>query len=224
MKLIIKFLAFSVPTFGFQHRFGVPIDSTMTPVLQRKYDKGFRHYSSIFSTSGNNLETFSREASEMKVKEIQVELRDRGVSYYCFDKESLVKRLRDARDGKVTGKEQRKQQGAESPPETDSSKSSSTSVFDRRAVMSELRKLRVSELRTRLGERGIRWSNMIEKEDLVVALAKDMEASANFSISGSLTPGKVTDVTADQLSAELDSDIEASTPLILDGEYSRIPS
>ena len=57
----------------------------------------------------------------------------------------------------------------------------------------ELRKLRVKELQAELGKRNIRWQSFLEKEELVVALSEALEAAANFSGSGAMTPGLVAD-------------------------------
>lgn len=166
----------------------------------------------------------------MRLSEIQSELKERGVSYEdCFDRESLTKRLLDARDGKtvVNSREERSEERCtpvtegEKPSSTtraadDSPKPSAASSldFDREAVLTDLRSLRVNELRSRLGSRNIRWAGMLEKEDLVKALADAMELSSNFSLSGSLTPGEVGDISGDILAEELGG--AAGVPLLLD--------
>lgn len=99
-------------------------------------------------------------------------------------------------------------------PETAAAAAPPRVEFDRDAVVSELRSLHASELRSRLGQRNVRWGGMIEKEDLVQALADAMERSSNFSLSGSLSPGEVGDIDEDVLAAELAG--EAGTPLLLD--------
>merc|ERR1712157_27020 len=86
--------------------------------------------------------------------------------------------------------------------------------FDREVVHKELRSLRVAELRTQLASRNIRWGNMVEKEELVQALLNAMEEAHNFSSSGALTPGKVGDLTDQELRKQLDS--TSNTPLLLD--------
>jgi hypothetical protein len=68
-----------------------------------------------------------------------------------------------------------------------------------------------------LGEQGIRWSNMIEKEDLVTALALRKIETETFSITQSLIPGKVNEVNGDTLSLELEKSSAPIPPLLLDG-------
>jgi len=172
----------------------------------------------------------------MKVKDITQELKNRGVEFSdCFDKESLLKRLKEARDGTYQPKTSSKAktedttQKAEYQPEstigrqqaeskeiseTDDFPFNTGKPFDKATATEYLRKLKVAELRAQLGKRGIRWSNMIDKEDLVRALVKDMEDAANFSVSGELCPGRVTDIDDKTLEKELGG--TAKTPLILD--------
>uniref|UniRef100_A0A7S4T607 Thioredoxin domain-containing protein n=1 Tax=Ditylum brightwellii TaxID=49249 RepID=A0A7S4T607_9STRA len=175
------------------------------------------------------------DPAEMKLRDIKDELREMGVSYAdCFDRESLVSRLTEARNGETATTKATDSGSTENPSKTtDTKKEPSSSTpndipeheeastktapkkeFDRNAAFSELRSLRVSELRSRLASRQIRWANMIEKEDLVQALVSAMEKSSQFSLSGALTPGEATDITGDILTAELSGD--AGTPLLLD--------
>lgn len=187
-------------------------------------------------------DTDAEDLSEMRLGEMKAELKERGVSFAdCFDRESLTRRLVDARDGKVAPAPAAPKEtaptavaeeevspkktevtetettvgGAEAPSSpTPSSKSSSAEPFDREAVVADLRTLRVAELRTRLSARGIRWATMIDKDDLVRALADALEAGADFSPSGALRPGEVTDIDDEVLSVELGGG--AGTPLLLD--------
>eukprot|EP00566_Odontella_aurita_P014816 CAMPEP_0113588942 /NCGR_PEP_ID=MMETSP0015_2-20120614/35809_1 /TAXON_ID=2838 /ORGANISM="Odontella" /LENGTH=340 /DNA_ID=CAMNT_0000494899 /DNA_START=4 /DNA_END=1026 /DNA_ORIENTATION=+ /assembly_acc=CAM_ASM_000160 len=194
----------------------------------------------LLSTASPSTSEAESEAeadpSEMRLSEMKAELKERGVSFAdCFDRESLTKRLVDARDGTAPGATEPKpaadeeataatndSSGAETvsdgestapPPDSDTSPPPSSS-FDREAVLSELRSLRVAELRTRLSALGIRWATMIDKDDLVRALADAMEEGANFSTSGALRPGEVADITDGELSLEVGGG--ASTPLLLD--------
>lgn len=179
--------------------------------------------------------------SDMRLREIQSELRDQWrVSYEdCFDRDSLTKRLLDARSGIVVGaavapaSEEEADAVVVDPSSTattsasasnsspkDTDVSSSSSPFDRQATLIELRSLRVKELRTRLSERNVRWGDFVEKEDLVRALADVMERASHFSRSGALSPGKVADVSGEVLAAELgesgDGGDDAKTPLLVD--------
>lgn len=168
------------------------------------------------------------DPSTMRLGEIQAELKQRNISYAdCFDKESLVKRLKDARDGSVKPSVKEAKKTEESASSSDngakkegadgtSSTSARSSTFDRDAVLTELRSLRVKELRTKLSERNMRWAGLLEKEDLVRALADAMERAKHFSPSGALEPGKVTDIDDDQLEVEINRAEDAGTPLLLD--------
>ena len=171
-----------------------------------------------------SAESLGEEAdpAAMKLAEIQTELKARGVSYLdCFDRESLTKRLVESRNQNVADEEDEKSVardtsvgGAQESSPKDNATSGAT--FDREAVHSEMRSLRVAELRTRLAERSIRWAGLLEKEDLVVTLVDAMEKAANFSPSGALEPGRVADITDDQLEAEIERAGDIGTPLLLD--------
>lgn len=165
------------------------------------------------------------DPSTMRLSEIQAELKQRKISYSdCFDKESLVKRLKDARDGlvKASGEEESAPPADDAQTKDDASESTATTTstntrtFDRDAVLEELRSLRVKELRTKLSERNIRWAGLLEKEDLVRALVDAMERASNFSPSGALEPGSVADINDDQLEAEINRAKDVGTPLLLD--------
>ena len=165
------------------------------------------------------------DPSTMRLGEIQAELKQRKISYSdCFDKESLVKRLKDVRDGlvKASGEEESASPADDAQTKDDASASTATTTstntrtFERDAVLEELRSLRVKELRTKLSERNIRWAGLLEKEDLVRALADAMERASNFSPSGALEPGSVADINDDQLEAEINRAKDVGTPLLLD--------
>lgn len=73
--------------------------------------------------------------------------------------------------------------------------------------------LRVKELQAELGRRNIRWQTFLEKEELVVALSQALEAEKDFSASKAMTPGKVAELTAEQVELEIQ---QGSTPFLLD--------
>jgi thiol-disulfide isomerase/thioredoxin len=159
------------------------------------------------------------DLSQLKLREIQAELKERGVAYAdCFDRDSLTRRLLDARAGKVKGTMgdavKDTPTASQPSPQQSAATSQSTTSFDRDKTLAELRGMRVSELRTECAKRKIRWANMIDKEDLVQALLKAREASASFSASGALTPGKVGELTDKDLEKELST--PSKTPLLLD--------
>lgn len=158
----------------------------------------------------------------MRVKELQVELKGANVDYSdCFDKESLVQRLADFRNGKIQPKLEEKTtstatttSSTATPPKSAPATKSSKQPFVKENKLQELRSMKVRELREECAKRRIRWAQFVEKEELVQALIESMERSADFSVSGVMMPGEVTDLTAEQLEAELSQPSEA--PLLLD--------
>jgi len=170
------------------------------------------------------------DVTSMRVKEIQAELKDRNVSYAdCFDKESLAKRLHEARENPaVTSSTKQKSEEDDNADSVSSSEKASKAEaaaptssnetkkkdFDRDGKLSDLRAMRVRELREECAKRNIRWAQFVEKEDLIQALIVAIENSADFSVSGAMEPGKVTELTGEQLEQELSQPSEA--PLLLD--------
>ena len=178
--------------------------------------------------------------NDMRLSEIKTELTEMNISYAdCFDKESLVKRLVEARDGSVAPSTQAMKTSTKDTAETEIVPPPSTSAgeqqrtatketpeakvndtppigptikdsneeFDRESTLTELRSLRVKELKENLSKLKVRWGTMIEKEEMVQALCSAMEErfnqSKNFSRSGELVPGTVTDVEESTLIKEL---------------------
>jgi thioredoxin len=155
------------------------------------------------------------DPSTMKIKEIKDELTEMNISFAgCFDKESLMERLKDARSGKVMGAQTstNTQNAKESQPPAP--RSTHQSSFDREKVLMDLRSKTIKELRTMCAQAGIRWATMIEKEDYVKALLAKEEERGDFSPSGKLTPGKVGNISQDDVEKELQG--RADTPLLLD--------
>jgi thioredoxin len=156
----------------------------------------------------------------MRVKEIQNELKQRNVSYSdCFDKESLVKRLKEARNGTAKSQDENKDSIETEEKDTNFNSqpepsSGSKKAFDRDAKLQELRSMRIRELKEECGRRRIRWAQFVEKEDFVQALIKAIQSAADFSVSGVMQPGEVTDLSGDQLEQELSQSSDA--PLLLD--------
>lgn len=163
------------------------------------------------------------ESRSMTVKQIKAELLEMGISFQdCFDKESLFQRLQDARLSGHHPKQMRpKEEETVSSGELKDDTAGGESTMNHRLshIKEQYRKLRVSELRSMLGEQGIRWSNMIEKEDLVTALALRKMETETFSITQSLIPGKVNEVNGDTLSLELEKPSTPVPPLLLDGTF-----
>lgn len=153
--------------------------------------------------------------NDMRLREIQTELKERNVSYAdCFDRESLVKRLVEARENHPVVVDNNDDDDNAMAMD-DATTMTNGSEFDKEATLAELRELRVKVLKEKLSEYKVRWGTMIEKEEMVQALCNAMEQryiqSKNFSRSGSLIPGEVTDVTESVLLEEmgwLESDVQ----------------
>lgn len=220
------------------HSFTIaPSQQGFGPIAPAKWYRPHRHQrtTGIYSSVPDQEATTEVPISSLRVKEIQAALKELQVGYSdCFDKESLVKRLQGARENppvvntKPTASENDSSSETKTKTTTSEGSSSSSSAdtstataqkttktdFDTDAKLAELRAMRVRELREACAKRQIRWGQFIEKEDLVQALIKSMEASADFSLSGGMTPGEVTDLTGEQLEQELSQRSEA--PLLLD--------
>lgn len=193
----------------------------------------YRSYSSnLFSSASSSVEDERLPSpSDMKLREIQSELKDRKVSFGdCFDRDSLTKRLIEAResnpivanssdtsideqsinsagDSTTENAAQRSAEATTKGAGSSNDAQSPSSEFDRQSTLASLRPLKIKDLRTQLSQNNVRWGTMIEKEELVQALCNVMEekflASRNFSRSGEILPGKVTDVDEKVLLNEL---------------------
>jgi thioredoxin 1 len=175
------------------------------------------------SSSERNSDITVKDIQSMRLAEITAELSARGVSYAdCFDRESLAKRLTQARE-KIQQDEKPSIRAttSDSPssphnedevlldgsPHTQATKTIPIEVLD------DLRSKKVRELREECSKRQIRWGSFIEKEELVQAIWRDMQAGLSFSASGIIRPGKVAVLTGEQLDQELAT---GDTPLLLD--------
>lgn len=159
----------------------------------------------------------------MRLAEITAELRARGVSYAdCFDRESLAKRLTQARET-IQEHEKPSTQATTSDSPSSSENEDATlpdctpHIPETKTIPSEvlddIRSKKVRELREECAKRQIRWGSFVEKEDLVQAIWRDMLAGLSFSASGIIRPGKVAVLTGEQLDQELAT---GDTPLLLD--------
>jgi thiol-disulfide isomerase/thioredoxin len=188
---------------------------------QQSYNHPLIVANSVTDESAN--EVTLTNPNEMRLREIQTELKERNVSYAdCFDRESLVKRLIDARENHPAVVTPSQPMESSQAPDTDdvTAKDDATTItagseFDKEATIAELRELRVKVLKEKLSEYKVRWGTMIEKEEMVQALCNAMKQrfiqSKNFSRSGSIIPGEVTDVTESVLLEEmgwLESDVQ----------------
>jgi thioredoxin 1 len=137
---------------------------------------------------------YSNDIGSLRTNEIQKELNLRGISYQdCYNKEGLIQRLVDAIDVAVT-----------------------TSVIpeeEENEEIEELRAMSVRDLREECNKRLIRWGTFRDQEELVQAIWKDMRGSLTFSVSGAIQPGKVAQLTGEQLDQEV---ANSGTPILLD--------
>lgn len=173
-----------------------------------------------FTPQGNSrrwihpLLLLSSELRSLSVNEIRTELKDRGVSFSdCFDKESLVLRLKEARENENKNKDDDsvpEVKAATPVPKTDDSLETKQIRED---LLAKLRSMKVRDLRAELALRNVRWSGILEKEDLVQTLLKARMREADFSVTGVISPGQVGDVTGEQLELEL---TQTESPLLLD--------
>eukprot|EP00956_Cyclotella_meneghiniana_P041502 scaffold229275_cov75-Cyclotella_meneghiniana.AAC.2 len=174
----------------------------------------------------------------MRLREIQSELKQRKVTYDdCFDRESLVKRLLEAREQhpiqvaeEVESQTEAMDSSPSDIPERHKVQTPSNELlqsFDREATLLKLRGERIKSLREQLSHYNVRWGNMIEKDELVKALCDAMEdrfaRSQSFSRSGEVIAGEVCDSNEDALLKELgwlESDLSrgAITPVPKDSK------
>lgn len=173
--------------------------------------------------------TLVPDPSSMSVKEIKQELKSMEISFSdCFDKDSLIERLKDARNGNISSASSGRvasvsKDGKSGPSSTTTSSSAAASsgvAFHREAVAADLRTKTVRQLRTLCAQSNIRWANLIEKEELVQALVQYQEECLKFSRSGKIMPGKVAQIDDDILTKELTPRAESVgttiPPLLLD--------
>lgn len=161
----------------------------------------------------------------MRLSEIKAELKERKVDFSdCFDKESMVAKLADARannidnsKGGTEDSDDDNDDGSDGSDDgSDDEESSATTgpkPFDREAALEELQGMRVRELREELGQRRISRAGLFEKEDLVRALVEARAVASVFSGTGLLTPGEVSDLGESDVQKEID---HPGGPMLLD--------
>lgn len=181
--------------------------------------------------------------ASMRISEIRAQLDELNIDYKdCFDKESLVQRLQDARAGKVVGgggEVEKASDKTNTPTSTEpaattsAEPSTTTTVSDRIRTkdynddenIDNVSTMSVKELRQELSRYNIRWAGLLEKSDLIRAVQQARNAAAHFSVTGLLRPGQVTSLTAEQVQAEIAAPQGSSsssssslppTPLLLD--------
>ena len=163
-----------------------------------------------------------QDPATMKIKDIQAELKNKGVSYVdCFDRTSIVQRLLEARRQTTTTT------SSQPPPSTTRYSEASTNQNkdslkgpEEDEILARLRLLSVKELRTECSKYNIRWGQMIEKEDLIQALLQHHRTMANqvYSLSGNIVPKQVADISGDVLQQELKPGKNVP-PLLLDVRF-----
>mmetsp|Transcript_15519 Transcript_15519/g.20207 ORF Transcript_15519/g.20207 Transcript_15519/m.20207 type:complete len:282 (+) Transcript_15519:100-945(+) len=159
----------------------------------------------------------SASEQPLSVKKIREELKNRGVSFAdCFDKESLLQRLNEARKNETVA-DHSKAAIDELQPVTGNDESTTEPIQKEipsdTSVLEETRSMSVRELREELGRRNLRWAGLLEKEDLVRAVYQARMKAADFSVTGLIAPGDVGELTGEQLELELS---ESEVPLLLD--------
>jgi len=157
------------------------------------------------------------EVASLRVSEIRSELTEMGVDFSdCFDKESLIERLKDARVWRLKVKPG-KEQGKEGDPShrTNGPPPSAETTVSLEELLKALRAMSVRDLRQELASRNLRWAGFLEKEDLVQAVRKAREEASSFSVTGKIAPGQVATLNGDDVRAEIASD-GVSIPLLLD--------
>eukprot|EP00980_Cylindrotheca_fusiformis_P028861 scaffold22660_cov127-Cylindrotheca_fusiformis.AAC.15 len=95
----------------------------------------------------------------------------------------------------------------EKPIESETSKPTKA-----KSIADDLRSKSIVELKLQCSKRSIRYAGLEEHEEFVQAILNDMQELKEFSPSGHLVPGVVSDISDEILEEELDSDI----PLLLD--------
>ena len=173
--------------------------------------------------------TTEEEVTKMRLSEIKSELKERKIDFSdCFDKESMVAKLTDARANNIdnsvdeTDDDKEEVDGNETTrnsscsgsscsrssssdsTSTDRTESASPETFDRDKALEELQGMRVRELREELGRRRISRAGLFEKDDLVNALLEARAIASVFSGTGLLTPGEVADLSEKDVQTEMD--------------------
>jgi thioredoxin 1 len=161
------------------------------------------------------------DASSMRIKDIKAELDERGVQWrgVCFDKESLLRVLEEARVAPAPPPPQNAAQNTDKDMPEESGQAADAAdeaaVYEAAyaSALADALKLKTKELRSELASRSVGWADLNEKEELAKRLAELVAKSALFSRSGALTPGQASVVTAEQLRIEMQDD---RSPLLID--------
>lgn len=165
----------------------------------------------------------AEDVSGMRLSEIKSELKERKINFSdCFDKESMVQKLADARANNIDNsssdpqddkEEENESASDDREEESPSSANKASKPFDREKALEELKGMRVRELREELGRRRIPRAGLFEKEDLVNALVEARAIASVYSGTGRMTPGEVSEFSETDVQTEMD---HPGTLLVLD--------
>lgn len=173
--------------------------------------RGDLRWSALATKTSVRMIQKDAEIAAMKISDIKAELKELNIDYSdCFDKESLVLRLEDARKGKVEPLKKEKVQ--KSVGQMSTANIPSDAGVD---LLGEVRSMSVRELREELASRGIRWADFFEKNDLIQAVMEARRNAASFSATGLILPGKVADLSGENLQREIENKT-ILTPLLVD--------
>ena len=164
------------------------------------------------------LRSSANSSQSLTTREIKDELKAMDVSFAdCFDKESLLQRLHEARENSDIGGNTKPEGVNDDRDDEKQHENQSEEARPARTAIAidleEIRAMRVRELREELASRSIRWAGLLEKEDLVQAVYEARKKAAIFSATGTIAPGEVGELTGEQLEAEM---MKTSPPLLLD--------
>ena len=179
-----------------------PDNASSSPFSVRLHSEAFPSLSN--DDDDDEAATLLPRPCDMTLNEIKAELKERNTSFIdCFDRESLEKRLSEAREDDADGvilsqvdevvddndvKDTSTKDEPSLPVDASASADpvptktatptetqSAEESFDRHSTLAQLRSLRVKELKIQLSELKVRWGTMIEKEELVQALCNALE-------------------------------------------------
>ena len=154
------------------------------------------------------------DIQKMRAKEIKEELVNQGIDVSdIFDKEGLVERLFQLRNGLIEAEKKEPEPVPVKPEPPEPVKTQEVKRMDKSEFIAKCKEMRVKELRTELGQRGLSWADALDKDELVERLAGVLAKEAAFCNSGRLKPGIVSKITGKELAEELS---DSTTPLLLD--------
>lgn len=170
----------------------------------------------VFPTPSSKCFAFSSgrtseiDYGTMRVAVLREELKKRGVDYSdCFDKESLIEKLRRHEENSVIGDKVVDEKLKERNENVEQE-----GTDDKSTLTDQVQTMSVKALREELASRNQRWADYIDKESLVQAVVQARMAAASFSATGLVSPGQVSDLTAEQIEREIAEQLP--TPLVLD--------